>query len=218
MRAVELVVPIARNHECRRRPDAPPEQAKHVECPLVGPVHILDDHDRRDPGRELAKERSRHLVRSRLTLHELAELAACQLCNVEERTEWPRCEQRVARAPQEACRTCLLFAEMPQKKRLTDSCLSAYESETAGSVVGDGSNPRRKCDKRVLALEERGRTLSCAHRPDLRPPRPNGSPSNAVNQGVSEAQSEPRERRVAPGLPGRDLVRLVTSGPARAAA
>ena len=114
MRAGELVVPIARDHERGRRSEPPTKQPKHIECPLVGPVHVLEHDDRRHPGCELAKQRGRHLVRTRLALHQLIKLATRHLCDVDERAERPRCGQRVARAPQDARRGSLLVAEAPQ--------------------------------------------------------------------------------------------------------
>jgi hypothetical protein len=52
-------------------------------------MNVFDDQDRRHPGRELAKQRSRYLVRARFTLNELAKLAARDLRHVNERTEGP---------------------------------------------------------------------------------------------------------------------------------
>jgi hypothetical protein len=59
-------------------------------------MNVLDDQDRRHPGLELAKQRSRYLMRARFTLNELAELAARDLRHVDQRTERPGREQWIA--------------------------------------------------------------------------------------------------------------------------
>jgi hypothetical protein len=134
-------------------------------------MNVLDDQDRRHPGRELAKQRSRYLVRARFTLNELAKLTARDLRHVDQRTKRPGREQWIAGAPQDARHRRLSVAETPQKQRLPDTSLTTDERETAASLVPHLGRPRRQNRERVLSLEECGRTFGCAqYRRDLNLP------------------------------------------------
>jgi len=85
--AVELVVPIAGEHECGDRLHPACEEPQDIKGRLVRIMHILEDEDRWRPGPQLAYERRRNLIGSRAGLHELLQLSAGALGDVDEGPE-----------------------------------------------------------------------------------------------------------------------------------
>ena len=59
MRAIELVVAVAGEHERGNGLDLAREQPQHVERRLVGPVEVLEHEDRRAAPAQLADQRRR---------------------------------------------------------------------------------------------------------------------------------------------------------------
>jgi hypothetical protein len=92
-------------------------------------VDVVEDDHRRRPPAELARERSCNLVGLRAAGHQLLELAARGLGDLEEGAERPGREERVAVAPENARRTVLVAAEAAQQRRLADPRLTADEHE-----------------------------------------------------------------------------------------
>ena len=98
----DLVAPVAHDEDDRQALDPTCEQTEDVQTRLVRPVHVVEDENRRlgGRGRELAHEARGHVVRLRVALDGRQEVSADGFGDVEERPEWPRCEQRVAGTPQ----------------------------------------------------------------------------------------------------------------------
>jgi len=57
MLAAQLVVAIGRDHQRTHALDTPSEQPQYVQGRFVGPVDVLDYHDRRPPPLELVAQR-----------------------------------------------------------------------------------------------------------------------------------------------------------------
>jgi hypothetical protein len=125
MRAVELVVAIADDHQRRHRLHPAGEQPQDVERRLVRPVHVLEHEHGRDPRAQLARQRHHHRVRHRTTLNDRLQLAPGGLGNLDQRPERARREERVASAPEDPRRPAALLAEPPQEDRLADPGLAA---------------------------------------------------------------------------------------------
>src|SRR2546421_10457732 len=102
MAAIELVVAVAGEDKPWRVLHPPGEQPEHIERRLVRPVEILE-HEHASPwAAQLQQERRRHLMRLRSACHQFLELSADALCDLEQRPERARGEQRVTGAPQGA--------------------------------------------------------------------------------------------------------------------
>jgi hypothetical protein len=164
MGAFELVVPVAGEGECRDGLDPAAEQPQDVERCLVGPVHVLDDEDRRCPASKLARKRCGHFVRPGVTPNVLLELAARELGNFEKGTERTRREERFAAPPQNSHRAVLVVAEAPQKCRLADARLSSDEHDPSASFRSDGREAVVEHGELARPFEQVARRLSRADR------------------------------------------------------
>ena len=154
MGEIERVVAVAGQDERGHRLDLACQQSQHVERRLVGPVQVLDDEHGRARAGELADERRGHLVRPSLARHELLELAAGDLGEVEERAERARGEQALAGSAQDPRRRGQALAERLQEDRLAGSGLAADEHEPAG-LAGDHRVERLgQCGQLPAALEQ----------------------------------------------------------------
>ena len=163
MATVELVVAEGRDDERWKRLDPTPDDPQDVERRLVGPVQVLNDDDGGGGPPELAHQRGGELVRPDAARRSSLELAARRLGDVEERPKRTRCEERVARAPQNTHRT-LVVAEPSRECRLSHPGLSSHEHEPAVSGRNDGSKRVRKRRELIGALEQ----LADALRPRCR--------------------------------------------------
>ena len=81
----ELVLAVGGDYESRDRCDPVAEQPEHVERGAVGLVDVLEDDDRRSPAVQLAGERGHDLVGLAALRDQLAQIAARDLRDVEER-------------------------------------------------------------------------------------------------------------------------------------
>ena len=149
MRAVELVVAVARDDQRRHRLDATAKQPQHVERGLVRPVQVLEHEDGRSVRLQFARQRRHDLVRLHSARHDLLELAAACLGDAEQRAERARREERVAAAPEDPRRAAALFAELSQERGLADPCLAADEHDVPARAPLDG--PQRIVERRKLA-------------------------------------------------------------------
>jgi hypothetical protein len=148
VRAVDLVVAVGGEHERGHGVHPPGEQPQDVERGLVGPVEILEDHDRRRPAAQLTGQRGEHGARRRALVAQRARLAFELLCHVEERPQRSWRVQRVAGAPQHARGACAV-AERSHQRRLADTCLAGDQDEPSATV---GAHRRQ-------AVGERGQLL-----------------------------------------------------------
>ena len=138
MTAVELVVPIAGEHECGDRLHAASEEPQDIEGRLVRAMHILEDEDRWRPRPQLTYERRRNLIRPRAGLHELLQLSAGALGDVGEGPEWTWSEQCIASPPQKSRAAGPVVAEASQERGLADTGLSADEQDPPARAALDG--------------------------------------------------------------------------------
>ena len=122
MRSVQLIIPVAGQHQRRDGFNSASEQSQDVERGLVCPVHVLHDQNRRRARSQLAHERRDHLVRATTALGELLELAPGDQRNVDKGSERSRGEERVA-GPQQDLRPARAIrrsaGSAPSCRRLT---------------------------------------------------------------------------------------------------
>jgi hypothetical protein len=100
-------------------------------------MNILEDEDCWRPRPQLAHEGCRNLIRSRAGLHELLQLSAGALGDVDERPERAWSKQCIASPPQES-RTGAVVAEASQECGLADTDLSADEQDPPARAALDG--------------------------------------------------------------------------------
>jgi len=136
--AVELVVPIAGEHECGDRLHAASEEPQDIEARLVRAMHILEDEHRWRPRPQLAHERRGNLIRSRAGLHELLQLSPGALGDVDEGPERTWSEQCITSAPQESRAAGAVVTEASQESGLADTGLSADEQDPPARAALDG--------------------------------------------------------------------------------
>ncbi len=155
MRPVELVVAVGREHQHAGGLDAPGQQADGVEGGLVGPVQVLE-HQRRDPGAaQGAEQRRDHRARRAAGGHDVGELAAELVGDVEERAERARRVQRVA-GPGDHPQRGVGGDERPHQDGLADPRLPGDEHDAPagtgahrGEVVVDGGGLRGALEELV---------------------------------------------------------------------
>ncbi len=138
MTAVELVIPIAGEHECGDRLHTASEQPQDIERRLVRAMHILEDDDHWRVRPQLAHDRCRNLIRSRAGLHELRQLSTGALGDVDERPERTWSEQCITSAPQESRAAGAVVTEASQESGLADTGLSADEQDPPARAALDG--------------------------------------------------------------------------------
>ena len=92
-------------------------------------------------------------MRPRACLGQGSELPPRRLGDVEQRAERPRGEQPVARA-REDTRGGRAGAELPQQRRLPDTCLPADEHDAPGAVCGDAGQTVVEQRELLSTLEE----------------------------------------------------------------
>ena len=95
MGRLQLVVAVAHERERRAAFDPPADETQHVERRFIRIVEVLEHHDCRRVQLELVQQLGRDLVRPDFPLHELRELSARQLGDVEQRSEGSRHEERI---------------------------------------------------------------------------------------------------------------------------
>jgi hypothetical protein len=170
--AVEFVVAVGGERERGDGGDPRDEQADDVERRLVSPVQVLEDEHGRRAAAQLVEQRGGDVVRARRPGHELGERPTGGLGDVEERAEWRRRAQRLARAPQDA--GVGGFAEAAQECGLADARFAADEQQTTlGPDPGEQAGERGQA---VVALEQRHGSVSHAQR--VRPSRSAFAPAS----------------------------------------
>ena len=126
MGRAQLVVAIRGEHEGRPETvDPAADEGEHVQGRLVRPVQVVEDEDGRPARLQLPDHGARHVVGLGVAVHHVVELTAGLRCDVDEGPERSRREQRVARAPEDACRRVLVVAERSHERRLADARLTA---------------------------------------------------------------------------------------------
>jgi hypothetical protein len=99
--SVEFVVAIAGDDEGAHAHDSAAHESQDVECGVVGPLHVLEDDDRRAAPIQFPEKCGCHGVSRAADADTLLEVAAGDLCDVRQRAERPQREERVAVAPQD---------------------------------------------------------------------------------------------------------------------
>jgi hypothetical protein len=126
---LKLVVAVGDDHQRRDCLQAAGEQAHNIQRRLVGPMCVLEDEDGRQVCAQLCPQRPDDFVGRRATDHKRLEPAPNALGDIEQGPERPRCEQRLACAPQHACPGSAVVAEPAQQRRLAHARVARYQYE-----------------------------------------------------------------------------------------
>jgi hypothetical protein len=94
-------------------------------------VQVLEHEDGLSSRPQLTYERRDDLVRHHPVCYDLLELAAGSLGYRKQRPERPRCEERIATAPEDPRRLLAFLAEPSQERRLPHSCLASDENDAS---------------------------------------------------------------------------------------
>jgi hypothetical protein len=159
------VVAVAEDEQCAGVADATAEVLDKVERRVVGPVHVLEDDDRRcRRPRQLVEHGGEERGAIARPRQRAAQRGAGRAGDVVERPERPRRRQRFARAPEHAA-AAEPGGEALEQRRLADPRLAADEDGAAVTARrGIGSVAERR--EQRLALEQLARGL---HRRARRP-------------------------------------------------
>lgn len=136
MVAVKLVAAVREHKEQSCVFRLTREDPHDIERRLVGPVHVLDDQDGRRDGTQRLDERDRDIERLGTCGDERLRLAAQFGHRLQQWTERPWREQRVARARQPRDPARKLVAKLSQQGRLADSCLAGHQQHPTTTVRG----------------------------------------------------------------------------------
>ena len=213
MCAVKLVS-VGGDEQRRETLDAPPEQPQNIECRLVGPMNILEHDNRRRPPARLVHQHSRNVGRPRAAVERAGELAACELRDVEQRSERTRREERVAASPQDTGRAAGRFTEPPQQRRLPDARLAADEHEAPARTTPH--RPQALLEHRELAaaFQQLARSVhgfrrrSVSHEAPIVAP-----PPQRDKRALSQVTATPAPTRARPRRPSARRVRVSSPAP-----
>ena len=145
MGTIERIIPIARNHDRGRRAQPPAEQTKHIECPLVGPMHILDHNDSRHPGRKLARSAAATSC-GRATAALARQARPRHLCDVDQRSSG-RGVNSGSHEPQ-STRAAPTSSQKRRKDGLPDAACRT-RTRAGRSLVAHPGNPPGKSGQRI---------------------------------------------------------------------
>ena len=125
-RAPSSVVAIGHHEQGRQLLDAPAEELHEVERRLVGPVQVLHDHHgRAGLVPERVEDRGEDGRARDLGVEQGAQRSRQRLGDVPQRSQRPRGEQGIARAPQHAGRVTVELGEALHERGLADARLAA---------------------------------------------------------------------------------------------
>ena len=180
-----VLVAIAENHQQWHGFGPARDEFDDVQRRLVRPVHVLDNKDggaARQPGQQCRGQTVGRFV----LLQKMLELTSGGRRDVVEWTEWPGCEQRIARAPEDADRLRLLCQEATDERRLADPCFAAHEDDATTVLPLYRCEPLRQLGKLGLAFEQAPPRLTSivhSHSPESGDAR-NRTASRARGQGT----------------------------------
>ena len=117
-------------------------------------MEILDDENRRARA-QLGEKRARDIVRLTLAGYDGLEVASHALCDLDERPEGSRREERIACPRESADRPFLLGAELAHQGRLPDAGLATHQQKSACPAERSGQCSAHALQSR-LPFEERG--------------------------------------------------------------
>ena len=191
---VELVLAI-RDHD--ERPDGlgpPRDQTDDVQRRLVGPVHVLDHHDRGPDGAHFLEQRQEDRMRLLALVHRGGERTLQGCRHVDQGPERPRRPERVAGPPQHARTRIPRLAESAHQGALADARLARDEHEPAapdGDVVEallQRFQERRALEETALGTRVFGNRTHGGHRatPDE---RNQARPAEAERAGAHRAHA-----------------------------
>jgi hypothetical protein len=127
--AAQLGLAIAHQQRRRERFDPSTHQTQHIQRRVVRPVDIFEHHDRRRARLELSHQRRGNVERSRVGLHQLLELAARALGDVDEGPERTGREQRITGPPKDARAGRAVVAEASEQRGLAHTGLPTDEHQ-----------------------------------------------------------------------------------------
>jgi hypothetical protein len=128
-------VAVGQHQQQGKRGDPAGEEPHEVQRRLVGPVQVLHDQYPR-AGPECVERRREDLVLGRRAPEQAGHVGGQLVRHVTQRTERPRCAERVAHAPQRRCLQPL--DEGAQQSGLADPGVAG--DEDGGTPAGDGSS------------------------------------------------------------------------------
>ena len=152
MRQPDLVVAIRQDQQDLGPQQAATQKTEQVERRLVCPVHVFEHRERRS-----ALQLGQRGVQDSGVIGAVGEgesqLASGLRSDVMQRSKRAGCEQRVARAPQDADRSTLLPSKVPEQRGLANAGFSADEHQPALSR-GCRFERRRQLGQCGIAFEE----------------------------------------------------------------
>ena len=153
MARADFVGAIGHHQHRARALHAPAEKLQQVEGGLVGPVTVFEHDQRRRPLLQLIERRREDRVAAGLRADGDQQLALSLACDVVQRRERPRCEQRIACSPEHARRDALLAGELLQQRRLADARFAMHEGDTA-ALLHRARQPIVEIGETLFAFEE----------------------------------------------------------------
>src|ERR1022692_2849515 len=153
MASIESLVSIAESHEQWHGIGPARDETEDLQRGFVCPVHVLDNKDG-GSARQPRKQSRGQTVGRFVLLQALLDLTTGGRPDVVERTEGPRCEQRVAGTPEHVYRLRPLCQETTDERRLADTSFATDEDDSTAVLPGYRSEPLRQLGKLALALEQ----------------------------------------------------------------
>jgi hypothetical protein len=169
MVVAQLVVAVGEHQHAGQLRDTPGEVADDVQGGVVGPVHVLDDHQRGPVGELLV-----HGAEDRVPLRDrrrgLGQRPVAAAGHVPERTQRARRHQVVAHADQHASVRPRVLRERPDQARLADPGLAGDQHHRATIPAGLAQRLPQPAELRVtLEQARRHATIEAPRSAQLNP-------------------------------------------------
>ena len=149
-RSTNLVFAIS-DHEHRARAlDATAEVLEQVESRVVGPMHVLE-YSQRPGALQLIERCGEDCIAATAGIDGSQQRTLRLPRDVVQGSEWARCKECVASAPQHP-RGALLFREVLDQCGLADARFTVHERDTATTL--GGAEPFGQISETLLALEQ----------------------------------------------------------------
>ena len=149
-----FVVAIGDHEQAVRSADTAAEKFQQVERGFVSPLRVFDDRNGRlTPALHLIEDGREDRGARGFLFQQLEQAALRLLRDVVERSERARCQQRIARPPEDARFRLMRIGEALDERGLPDPGLAANKRETT-VAGGDGAEQTLQFVDEVFALEQ----------------------------------------------------------------